>query len=494
MSLPRNCPIAIARNRYSLFAALTLCAMSVAHAAASDTFTVNTLSDSSGGDCSGACSLRDAMANVAPGGTIDFAQALLPGTITLGSQLHPVVSMKIQGPGTGQLAISGNGLSRLVLIDSSTVTVNIVGVTLLDGNISGTDGGSGTPGTGMGGTSGGSAQGGCIFMSAGSLILDQVNIHDCLAQGGTGGSGGAGTAGSGLDNVGGAGGDGGGGGGALGGGIAFNSVVGGNLTLHNSSLINTQALGGAAGAGGDGGSGVFHGPGGNGGLGGGGFGGVIYFKGGSLYIDNTTIAGSVATATDGGHGGNGDSQRAASTGGAGGNGGYAPGALLYALTDVVAHIEFATLANGTGVPGAGGGGGAGLVGGAMGQPGTGPGIAIFTRSNLSTLSTIIVGTGSAPLCDASPAISASGANLAEDSSCGASLQGDFARLFRPPDPNMPPAYIPRYGSAVIDAAATCNDLAALAVTADQQGTPRPQGSACDLGAIEADYIFVNGFE
>jgi len=32
------------------------------------------------------------------------------------------------------------------------------------------------------------------------------------------------------------------------------------------------------------------------------------------------------------------------------------------------------------------------------------------------------------------------------------------------------------------------------VTGDQHGTARPQGTKCDLGAIEADYIFVDGFE
>jgi hypothetical protein len=53
--------------------------------------------------------------------------------------------------------------------------------------------------------------------------------------------------------------------------------------------------------------------------------------------------------------------------------------------------------------------------------------------------------------------------------------------------------MPLYHSAVIDAAATCQDLAAQTVSVDQHDTPRPQGAKCDLGAIEADYIFVDGF-
>jgi hypothetical protein len=52
--------------------------------------------------------------------------------------------------------------------------------------------------------------------------------------------------------------------------------------------------------------------------------------------------------------------------------------------------------------------------------------------------------------------------------------------------------MPAYGSAVIDAATTCNNPIQLLET-DQLGTARPQGSTCDLGAIEADYVFVGEF-
>jgi hypothetical protein len=31
------------------------------------------------------------------------------------------------------------------------------------------------------------------------------------------------------------------------------------------------------------------------------------------------------------------------------------------------------------------------------------------------------------------------------------------------------------------------------VTDDEHATPRPQAATCDLGAIEADYIFVDVF-
>jgi hypothetical protein len=54
--------------------------------------------------------------------------------------------------------------------------------------------------------------------------------------------------------------------------------------------------------------------------------------------------------------------------------------------------------------------------------------------------------------------------------------------------------MPAYHSSLIDAAANCFNLNAQEVSADQHGTARPQGSQCDIGAIEADYIFLYGFE
>ena len=57
-----------------------------------------------------------------------------------------------------------------------------------------------------------------------------------------------------------------------------------------------------------------------------------------------------------------------------------------------------------------------------------------------------------------------------------------------------PIAFPAYGSPVIDAAVDCKDAFGLVVSEDLQATPRPQGPKCDIGAIEADYIFVDGFE
>ena len=117
---------------------------------------------------------------------------------------------------------------------------------------------------------------------------------------------------------------------------------------------------------------------------------------------------------------------------------------------------------------------------------------------MTATSSVIVGGGPAKLCDPSNAfvVPVGAVNLDEDSSCtGFTKHGAFAQLFLPLNLSTAwPGYMPVYHSAVIDAAANCNDLNAQPVNADQHGTPRPQGSQCDIGAIEADYIFFDGFQ
>jgi hypothetical protein len=479
----------------TLVRVLLLTAASCAHAAPS-TLTVNDPGDGGDGTCTSTCTLRDAISNIAYGGTIDIAPVLLPVTITLTK--GPLViekSLRIQGSGATQLAISANALSRVLVVSTiSGGAVDIVGVTVRDGSVSGTNGPSGVAASGDDGQTGSSPLGGCIEVVGGSLVLDSVDIRNCVAQGGNGGDGGSGVAGIGLA-AGGTGGKGGPGGAGLGGGILFAGT--GNLTLRNSSLINGQALGGAGGAGGDGGSGFFRGAGGVGGTGGYAIGGAILMEsGGLLSVYNSTIAGSVAIAGPAGNGGSGDNTNALNPGGDGGTGGTALAGLVNVTSPSVADLEFATLANGNVMAGSPGEGGSGQVGGAAGQAGASHGIAIWTNSETTALSSVIVGAGSASLCFGNVTSAVGSANLDEDSSCsGFTLHATFAQLFRSLDPSTPrPGYVPVYQSAVIDAGASCNDLSTQAVTADQHGTPRPQGSDCDLGAIEADYIFVDGLD
>ena len=86
-------------------------------------------------------------------------------------------------------------------------------------------------------------------------------------------------------------------------------------------------------------------------------------------------------------------------------------------------------------------------------------------------------------------------NTVNPSSCnGFTLHATFAQTLKPLDAGATPSHMPIWHSPAIDAAATCKDLASADVTADQHGTARPQGGSCDLGAIEADYLFADGFE
>src|SRR5688572_30839251 len=101
--------------------------------ASAATITVTNTNDS------GAGSLRQAIADVAAGGTINFGPDIFATsqTITLTSgQLVIDKNLTIQGPGAGRLSISGNNLSRVFFINSG-VTATLDGITISNGNPSG---------------------------------------------------------------------------------------------------------------------------------------------------------------------------------------------------------------------------------------------------------------------------------------------------------------------------------------------------------------------
>lgn len=77
-------------------------------------------------------SLRKAIADVAAGGEITFA-AGLSGTITLASPLDIVKDLTITGPGAEVLALSGGGTSRVMFINQDP-EVAITGLTIRDGD------------------------------------------------------------------------------------------------------------------------------------------------------------------------------------------------------------------------------------------------------------------------------------------------------------------------------------------------------------------------
>src|SRR5687768_10302809 len=78
-------------------------------------------------DNSGAGSLRDAIAAAAAGDTIDLTA--LSGTITLSSQLTVSKNLTFAGPGRDRLALSGNGMTRVMSIEDG-VSVHISDLTI----------------------------------------------------------------------------------------------------------------------------------------------------------------------------------------------------------------------------------------------------------------------------------------------------------------------------------------------------------------------------
>jgi predicted outer membrane repeat protein len=128
---------------------------------------------------SGFGSLRAAVAAAQNGDTVNFN---LPAnsTITLNSQISILQSISIQGTGKNTLTISGNGTTRLFLMNSGAISVEISGLTLRSGYVSSDHGGtiSNTGGSltirntmvaNSSAISGG--QGGAIFHNGGSLTI-----------------------------------------------------------------------------------------------------------------------------------------------------------------------------------------------------------------------------------------------------------------------------------------------------------------------------------
>lgn len=467
------------------------------------TLTVNDAGDSGPGSCASTCTLRDAISASGSGGTIVFAPGLAsPITLSQGA-LSINKTLTIQGPGAAKLTISANNASRILFVSTQT---SISGLTLADGYVTGTAGSNGADGTagsagvpgGPGGTGdpGGLAGGACVQVAnIGALVLDHVAVRHCIARGGPAGN--AGNGGSGNLNptnpplsAGGVGGNGGAGGDATGGAI----LVYGSLSLLNSSVVDGHAYGGIGGAGGAGGIGstgsspVFAASGVSG-AGGAASGGAVFVSAGSLRITNSTFASGIAT---GGTGGAGVTTTSNVT--SGGAGGAASGGLIRVdASAALADVEFSTFAGGQVV---GGSGGSAIGPPLVGPPGAFSDNAISAASTITVLSSVIVDVQSGvSLCNGLVTAATGSVNLDEDGSCGFSLQGTFAQLFHPLNVNTTPwpGYLPLYHSALINAAATCQDLAAQAVSVDQHDTPRPQGAKCDLGAIEADYIFFDGF-
>ena len=487
----------------SSIAALLLCGLSGPNAASAATLVVNSAADTvdPASDCSVSCTLREAIGLSGLNGKITFDPAILPAVISLQYGALTPYAVTIEGPGASLLAIDAHLGDRVVRVPWNAGTVTISGLALINGKAVGAAGADGAAASASGGGKGADAFGGCILVDQNApstgptLKLIGVTLRNCTAQGGVGGRGG-----SGVTNTGKAGGTGGPGG--VGGVGAGGAIYGGFLStirLEQTSIVDAHVIGGAGGKGGDGGIGdPFLGSGGSGGTGGEGRGGALYLSViKQLLSTNLTVAGASAQGGKGGNGGNGDPDFDLNHGGAGGKGGDAHGGIYVDYGGAPNSFLFATLGEGAVTSGLHGSGGRGAVAGIAGQDGAASAAAIqvvIPNPNGQGLyptylvRSAVFGASASPLCEGQGFLQAIG-SFASDSSCVAPAVSDLDTWFKPLALESDvPAYLPRFGHPAIDATDCVN------VSGDLQGTPRPQGLSCDIGAIEADYIFVGEFD
>ncbi len=300
---------------------------------------------------------------VVNGQSLDRVFDISSGNVAISNVL--IENGRAAGEGAG-LLISGGTVTLTSVTLSDNDAVGKRGATGADGVSSSTSGGHG--GTGGAGTI---AEGGGIFVAAGSVTLTNCSINNNEAIGGNGGTGGfggfagglgiAGNGKNGLGAFGGAGGQGGAGADGEGGGIFISA--GASLTLSGDTFSGNKAIGGGGGAGGGGGitqaqaggndnSGAeVAGTGGEGHAGAGGLGGAGGFgAGGGLFNEDGVVTFSNSPT-------NFDSNQAiGGSGGEGGGGGFAGGG--------AGGDGFRTDTGGTGGNGLGGAGAPGGPGGA----------------------------------------------------------------------------------------------------------------------------------
>jgi parallel beta-helix repeat protein/predicted outer membrane repeat protein len=122
---------------------------------------------------SGPGSLRADIAAANSGDTIVFAPSLDGQTINLTSgQLVINKMLTVQGPGAGQLAISGSNTSRVFEVDGANPNVILSGLTITQGN-------------GVGSLSG---EGGAILNIGSTLTISGCTVSNNTANGGYGGA------------------------------------------------------------------------------------------------------------------------------------------------------------------------------------------------------------------------------------------------------------------------------------------------------------------
>ena len=431
------------RSRWIVFSPLLLAASLPARAA---TLIVNDLGDAGSGVCASTCTLRDAIASALSGDTIGFATTLAyPAMITLGGQeLLAYKNLTFAGPGAALLSINGNGQSRIFEI-AANASVSVSGLTLTNGVSAGTFGTPSSP-------NGGPAYGGAVLVNAGSTL----QLLGCELTGNiaSGGGGSFFTAGS---------------GGAAYGGAIYNAGI---LLIADTTLSGNAANGGYPPP-------PAPGPAGNGGDA---FGGAIYATG-LTEVNNSQFLQNAAQGAPGAFN---------FFGSAGGNGGSAQGGALAASGFTA--LSFVSAVGNSSAAGSGG------FGTPVGNAGSATGSDIYSTATVLSRYVALTSTsgGGATTCSIATS-STQGANLDADGSCpNFSLHGD-AKLQILTSGGQTFAF-PLWGSPLIDVEADCKDAFGATLTSDVRDGVRPLDGnadgvvACDLGAVESDELFANGFE
>jgi hypothetical protein len=127
---------------FALFLLLAACSQAPVPKAEALTLTAQATRTVTSTADAGPGSLRQAIADAAPGDTIGFSLAGCPCTITLTTgELVISKDLTIQGPGADLLSVSGNNASRVFSQTDATVTIS--GLTITGGNGVGNNGGGG---------------------------------------------------------------------------------------------------------------------------------------------------------------------------------------------------------------------------------------------------------------------------------------------------------------------------------------------------------------
>jgi CSLREA domain-containing protein len=408
--------------------------------------------------------LADRIMHVLPGATVTIENL----TITGGHAPDGTKGQDgINGPQPTQPTVGTDGFPGGGLRNGGTLVLQDMAVT---GNTAGSGGTGGIGVTLEQGAAGGRGGAGGGIANSGTLTLTDATVSGNVAgDGGTGGAGGPGGSG-GAGATGGCCGDGGG-----------LDNAGGTVVISGSTFSRNHA--GAGGAGGRGADGTI---GGNGGTGAGGSsGGAIASAGGSVTVTNSTLSGNFSGI--GGNGGDGGADHvmgvtpATPPGGDAGNGSAGGG--IFVSGGATAAVTNVTIDdNRVGAPGTPGapGFGSSAQSGNPGNPAFGGGVYASTTPAIALANTLLA---SNELGNCAGQVGDGGHNLSFGASqCPpAFLRGD--PLLGALRDNGGPTQTVALGAngAAIDqvpsSGAGCPD-------ADQRGLPRPQGSACDIGAFE----------